>query len=186
MTIIITPIPPHHHNVTTTITSPPPQIYPFFTTTTYISFFTCPSFLPSVRPSFLPSFLPSSVSRSLSCPPLLFVSPPPHTHTPSLSLFLLSSTPPSPLSSGTPAGTFTRHCKIVFGGATAFTFAGNLSAWDVRVVADMNDMFGNAPSNFPNVSAAFCGFYWTTSSTAVLEFGLNTTDNPGGLIPDIR
>jgi hypothetical protein len=76
----------------------------------------------------------------------------------------------------------------VFDGATALTFAGNLSAWDVRVVASMDGMFGNAPSNFPDVSAAFCGFYWTTSGTAVAEitFGLNTTENPGGLIPDIR
>jgi hypothetical protein len=67
----------------------------------------------------------------------------------------------------------------VFNDATTFTFAGDLSAWDVRVVASMGDMFGNEPSNFPNVSASFCGFYWTTSGTAQIQFG-------DGLIPDIR
>ena len=70
----------------------------------------------------------------------------------------------------------------MFDGATAFTFAGNLSAWDVRVVANMRGMI----DSYEDLSASFCGFHWVTSGTAVVEFGLNTTETPGGLIPDIR
>ena len=63
----------------------------------------------------------------------------------------------------------------MFSGATAFTFAGHLSAWDVRVVAVMDGMFD---FSYHNASASFCGFYWTTSSTAIVAFE--------DLIPDIN
>jgi hypothetical protein len=80
--------------------------------------------------------------------------------------------------------------KIVFLGATGFTFAHNLSAWDVRVVASMNKMFypysdsNQIPDNMRTVTASFCGFYWMTSGIAMLEFGVDASLS--GLIPDIR
>lgn len=61
--------------------------------------------------------------------------------------------------------------------STVFTFA--LSAWDVRVVANFNYMFGA----YQDASLSFCGFYWMTSGTAILHF----TDADGStLIPDIN
>ncbi len=53
----------------------------------------------------------------------------------------------------------------VFSGASAFN--ATVSAWDVRVVGVMKDMF---TSSGMDLAQSLCGFYWMQSSTAQMAF----------------
>ncbi len=55
--------------------------------------------------------------------------------------------------------------------SSASRFNGDLSAWDVRVVADMTDMFlGPIGSLTHSQLQTLCGYHWMQSSTAQLAF----------------
>jgi hypothetical protein len=61
----------------------------------------------------------------------------------------------------------THNTNTVFNDASRFNR--DLSAWDVRVVADMTDMF-LGQINSQSESESLCGYHWMQSSTAQLAF----------------
>jgi hypothetical protein len=66
-------------------------------------------------------------------------------------------------------GTSLPSSNTVFTSTPSFAFAGALSAWDVRFVVTMSRVF----DSIHDPSASFCGFYWMTSGTAMLEFKID-------------
>ena len=50
----------------------------------------------------------------------------------------------------------------------------------MRVVASMDDMFENSK---PDAALSLCGFYWVTSGTAILEFGIDGVGDTCQIVP---